>query len=94
MKSFLKFFVFSVLFSFSVASQVVAENKKPTKESENAFTGGIVRVKVVDSKGVIVMETQVSVNTFLGNKMDMLPTNSLFVVFHGNTAYYIVPSAE
>jgi len=62
-----------------------------TAKSGLDFPNNEVIVKVIDEKGMVILEAKVSVNQFLdkNSKIDVLPTGSLFVVLHGNTAYYI-----
>jgi hypothetical protein len=51
----------------------------------------VVVIKVVDNQGKLVLTKAVSINEFLENGHNIvgLPQNSLFVLYHGNTAYYI-----
>jgi len=63
---------------------------KSTQETEAEAT---VNVKVISAEGEIITEKVVNLNEFLdkGMKIKELPDNSLFLLFHGDTAYYILP---
>jgi len=81
MKNLIFVFLLSASTFFNTAS--FAKGEEPVSRT--------LTVKVVDSNGKLVMSKTVSINEFLekGHNIAGLPENSLFVLFHGNTAYYI-----
>jgi len=67
--------------TFFMTKNTAAKNEEPK----------VVMIKVVDNQGKLVLTKTVSINEFLekGHNIAGLPENSLFVLYHGNTAYYI-----
>lgn len=67
-----------------------------------AFAGDIasadnkITVKVFDITGKIVLEKKVQIETIFNSKsrLEELPRNSVFVMFHENTAYYFQEAAK
>lgn len=59
--------------------------KVETKKSQNIL------VKVVNAKGTVIVEKEVSLTEFLeiNHKIQELPQDSHFILLYGNTAYYI-----
>lgn len=67
-----------------VEDEPVLETSVPT--AERAIT-----VKVFDVKGSLLMQKKVSMDEFLSKSVKVgLPSNTTFVMYHQNTAYYFM----
>lgn len=77
-------FVFSFVFLLGVFSTAVANTTIPED--------GMLTVRVVDTEGNLVLETEVSVEKFLdkSNDIEVLPEGSVFLLYRGNVAYFMV----
>jgi hypothetical protein len=71
---------------------------KANKEAETNFIHQAatslnnIAVKVFDIKGNLLLKQQVRMEEFLSSDLSalLLPEGSMFVMFHGNTAYYFL----
>jgi len=99
----LKLFVIFLLVLFTANTTIKAEglgkikpkNQKNHKKTP-AFSSNFVIVKVVNESGELIMTTKVPVSQFLdkSQNIEVLPKNSMFILFRGNTAYYLVENNQ
>lgn len=66
------------------------KGKKKTKTEQTQKE--IIKIKVVDAEGAVVLEKDVALAEFLETKHEIadLPEGSLFLLLRGNTAYYMI----
>ncbi|QHT70134.1 hypothetical protein GXP67_27545 [Rhodocytophaga rosea] len=78
----------------SLVQNIVEEEPIIALASDITAIDNKVTVKVFDITGKIVLEKKVQIENFFNNKsrLEILPKNSVFVMFHQNTAYYFQES--
>jgi len=88
MKNLFATLVLGLLFTTNVFAN---SGKEPQKDSTTPV-GNAITVKVVDGEGKMVFSKKISINEFLEtqNQVEGLPQGSLFLLYEGNTAYYLV----
>jgi len=82
--------------SASLVQNVVEEDPIFATASDITSADNKVTVKVFDITGKLILEKKVQIENILNSKtrMEELPKNSVFVMFHQNTAYYFLEAAK
>ena len=82
--------------STALALNIVEEDPIFAFAGDMSTIDNQVTVKVFDITGKIVMEKKVKIENIFNSKgkLEELPKNSVFVMFHQNTAYYFLESEK